>query len=507
MPRAKRTPKRRTKVVKKDDSDIEAGRDSPDPEAEEFFYDDVDKFHSNREKILLDKSSQSSDEEFEGFEQVEEVLGLDIESDVDDDDEDDGDDDDIQAHEDDLLSSDEDVEKGIPSEKAWGKKKKVYYDADQHKEKDLDSEEEEVLDKEEEEEVLMLQQNMAARLDENDFDIEEFEFANNEIVPEKQKVKEIEETQQEKIIMDLSKLSKEEKIKLLAKDSPELFELLDDLKEKLSEVTDRLYPLVQMARAGKITNSQGVEYLEMKHQLVMNYLVNVCFYLLLKAHQTPVKNHPVIERLVQYRELLQQLEPLDVQLHDDIEYFLTKYKENSSEETRNDESKQHEVNSTKVQKKKGSEKKVKFSKSESASKVQDDDVLSKASAGKKRKKLEDLDPLSYYEAIRDMKKKRKEERVKAHAMSMKADMDDVDVEEEEDADGKRGITYQISKNKGLTPKRKKEVRNPRLKHRKKFVKAKIKRKSQVNPVVKELSRYGGESTGIKTHLTRSIKIK
>jgi hypothetical protein len=46
---------------------------------------------------LLDKSSQSSDEEFEGFEQVEEVLGLDIESDVDD--ADDDDDDDIQAHE------------------------------------------------------------------------------------------------------------------------------------------------------------------------------------------------------------------------------------------------------------------------------------------------------------------------------------------------------------------------------------------------------------------------
>jgi hypothetical protein len=39
----------------------------------------------------------------------------------------------------------------------------------------------------------------------------------------------------------------------------------------------------------------------------------------------------------------------------------------------------------------------------------------KGSAGKKRKKLEDLDPLSYYEAIRDMKKKKKEERLKAHA--------------------------------------------------------------------------------------------
>ena len=50
----------------------------------------------------------------------------------------------------------------------------------------------------------------------------------------------------------------------------------------------------------------------------------------------------------------------------------------------------------------------------------------------------------------------------------------------EDEDGKRAITYQISRNKGLTPKRKKEQRNPRVKHRKKFRKAVIKRKSQVN---------------------------
>jgi hypothetical protein len=47
--------------------------------------------------------------------------------------------------------------------------------ADVRKTSSIDSEEEEALDKEEEDEVLMLQQNMAARLDEDDFDIEEFE--------------------------------------------------------------------------------------------------------------------------------------------------------------------------------------------------------------------------------------------------------------------------------------------------------------------------------------------
>ncbi|XP_028392447.1 something about silencing protein 10-like [Dendronephthya gigantea] len=494
MARAKRKPKKKTKLVQKDD--IEG--DSPDPESEEFFNDDVDKFHSNREKVLLDKSSQSSDEEMEGFEQLEEVLGLDLESDNEDED-------DIENLEG-GSSSDEDIEKGIPSEKAWGKKKKVYYDADQSREKDLDSEEEEALDKEEEEEALMLQQNMAARLDENDFDIDSFELLTGD-VGETAKSKEVEKAKQEKIIMDLSKLSKEEKIKLLAKDSPELFELLEDLKEKLADVTGCLFPLVQMARSGKITNPQGVEYLEMKHQLIMNYLVNVSFYLLLRAHQTPVKNHPVIERLVQYRELIKQLEPLDDKLRSDMEYFLSRYKNSLQEERQNDSSEPKENESNNVDKKKISKKRVKFEKAETASEVLNDAVVLNGLVSKKRKKLEDLDPLSYYEAIRDMKRKRKEERRKAHEMSMREDVDNIDIEDEGDAEGKRGITYQISKNKGLTPKRKKEVRNPRLKHRKKFVKAKIKRKSKVNPVVKEITRYGGESTGIKTHLTRGIKIK
>lgn len=45
---------------------------------------------------------------------------------------------------------------------------------------------------------------------------------------------------------------------------------------------------------------------------------------------------------------------------------------------------------------------------------------------------------------------------------------------------KRAITYQIAKNKGLTPYRKKDQRNPRVKHRNKFRKAKIARKGAVS---------------------------
>lgn len=63
--------------------------------------------------------------------------------------------------------------------------------------------------------------------------------------------------------------------------------------------------------------------------------------------------------------------------------------------------------------------------------------------------------------------------------------DDEDEEEEQektipkDQTEKRAITYEMAKNKGLTPKRKKELRNPRVKNRRKYEKAKIRRKGQV----------------------------
>ncbi|ETI20621.1 hypothetical protein G647_06963 [Cladophialophora carrionii CBS 160.54] len=75
-------------------------------------------------------------------------------------------------------------------------------------------------------------------------------------------------------------------------------------------------------------------------------------------------------------------------------------------------------------------------------------------------------------------------------------------------DGKRKITYAIEKNKGLQPKRKKDVRNPRVKKRKKFDE-KMKKLSSMRPVYKGgegRGGYGGEATGIKTNVVKSVKL-
>ena len=71
---------------------------------------------------------------------------------------------------------------------------------------------------------------------------------------------------------------------------------------------------------------------------------------------------------------------------------------------------------------------------------------------------------------------------------------------------KRGITYEILKNKGVTPYRKLINRNPRVKKRKAYEKAIISRKGQVREVITGVAgAYGGELTGIKSGLARSRK--
>ncbi len=72
---------------------------------------------------------------------------------------------------------------------------------------------------------------------------------------------------------------------------------------------------------------------------------------------------------------------------------------------------------------------------------------------------------------------------------------------------KRGASYEIMKNKGLTPHRKKANRNPRVKKRQMYAKAVIARKGQVREVVAPASAsYGGETTGIKANLSKGRKI-
>ncbi|RMD45068.1 hypothetical protein DV735_g192, partial [Chaetothyriales sp. CBS 134920] len=116
----------------------------------------------------------------------------------------------------------------------------------------------------------------------------------------------------------------------------------------------------------------------------------------------------------------------------------------------------------------------------------------------------------YYNSVvsaSEQKKADKRARAEAHAEAARQGAQ-VYEEEQVGPDGKRKITYAIEKNKGLAPKRKKEVRNPRVKKKMRY-EQKMKKLGSIRVLYKggeAKGGYGGELTGIKTNVVKSVKL-
>jgi Sas10 C-terminal domain/Sas10/Utp3/C1D family len=99
---------------------------------------------------------------------------------------------------------------------------------------------------------------------------------------------------------------------------------------------------------------------------------------------------------------------------------------------------------------------------------------------------------------------REEERVSALRSSVVSDESNMRF------DGKRKVSREILKNRGLVKYRNPEDANPRVHYRKKAEKA-MKRLSGARPAMRdstgEADSYGGEASGIRTNISRSRKIK
>ncbi|KAK3692614.1 Sas10 C-terminal domain-containing protein [Podospora appendiculata] len=114
----------------------------------------------------------------------------------------------------------------------------------------------------------------------------------------------------------------------------------------------------------------------------------------------------------------------------------------------------------------------------------------------------------YYDFVAQKASKKRGDKAARFEAVAAAKITDRIVETAEMVDGKRQISYQIQKNKGLMPSRKKEVRNPRVKKRMMY-EAKQKKLRSVKPTYKGgegRGGYQGEMSGIKTGLVKSTKL-
>ncbi|XP_055911342.1 something about silencing protein 10 [Eupeodes corollae] len=408
----------------------------------------------------------------------QEILAFDESADSDDED----------AAADDIIG-DSDIERGdeydgIPDSKAWGKQRRSYYNTDfVDQDYSAYNEQEEEQAQQEEEEAKAIQMRLAKQLDEADFFLDlptgdgVSASDDDEHVNLKAKSKKSDD-QSTYLKSDFSNMSQRQIQQLFKKDSPEFEGLVEDFHTYLDESKNILTPVIEFANSMEI-NLPIFDFVRTRDNMVMTYCTNVAFYLLLKSQRISIKNHPITKRLVTLKKLINQVQ----QRYEDVvkpqlEELLRRI--NSGEEV--------EIDLKPVEKvKEKSKKKLR--------------ALRESNGG------EDGDSGEEYDEEPSSKRVKMLDEDDDGTTDEDAEEEGEEGEEDEGDAERRGITYQIAKNKGLMPHRKKELRNPRVKHRSKFRKALIRRKGAVRTVRKETQRYGGEMSGIKATTKKGIKIK
>ncbi|XVF30491.1 hypothetical protein REPUB_Repub16aG0062600 [Reevesia pubescens] len=298
--------------------------------------DEIDVFHKQRDVVPLDINGDGGDSD-----EDDEHPVFDLQED--DEEEDDDDIDDAQVSKfsakiarqhkllrakfggvEDEMCEEEDDEDENEEMAPWGGIKSRYYGGD-NRDFELHSTDDEA-PMEEEDEVKEIQKERARNLSIEDFGLEDAseDETNRELTLEeisakgkcgKSSVVSEEAVDEmatfEEVKKDLNALSKEEQMDVVHSSAPELIGLLSEMNSALEELESKVNPLLRKAKEGKIILEGGMRYLEVKQILLLAYSQAITFYLLLKSEGQPVRDHPVLGRIVEIQGLLDKVKQLD----------------------------------------------------------------------------------------------------------------------------------------------------------------------------------------------------
>ena len=125
-------------------------------------------------------------------------------------------------------------------------------------------------------------------------------------------------------------MSKQQKLDLIAQNSPELLTIISELRERVEELQTRINPVKEMVAVllehtdNKTKKAIGVDddlidYLDVKQQLLLSYCLNVTFYLYMKSSGKSVRAHPVMRSLLRLRYCLEKMQGLDAKVKHQID--------------------------------------------------------------------------------------------------------------------------------------------------------------------------------------------
>jgi len=96
---------------------------------------------------------------------------------------------------------------------------------------------------------------------------------------------------------------------------------METMQSKLKPVLNKVQGTVDKTcqSSDRVETKHGMSYLDMKYHLQLAYCKLLSFYMLLKLEGKDVSGHPVIQKLIHVKLLLERLRPLDQKLQYQVE--------------------------------------------------------------------------------------------------------------------------------------------------------------------------------------------
>ncbi|XP_019554858.3 neuroguidin [Aedes albopictus] len=102
-------------------------------------------------------------------------------------------------------------------------------------------------------------------------------------------------------------------------DLPQALRLLDEMNTNFKQVSDLVGNMLQRVKTGELSTEYGLNFLEIKYHMLLNYLINLTYVVLRKCSGHKIENDPSIDRLIEIRTVLEKIRPIDYKLRYQID--------------------------------------------------------------------------------------------------------------------------------------------------------------------------------------------
>uniref|UniRef100_A0A336LWY1 CSON002686 protein n=1 Tax=Culicoides sonorensis TaxID=179676 RepID=A0A336LWY1_CULSO len=100
---------------------------------------------------------------------------------------------------------------------------------------------------------------------------------------------------------------------------PAALKILSEMSTNAEQVSSLVDQMLERVRSGEFSTEYGLSFLEVKYQMLLDYLINLTFVVLRKCTGQSIENNPAIDRLIELRTVLEKIRPIDYKLRYQID--------------------------------------------------------------------------------------------------------------------------------------------------------------------------------------------